>query len=199
MTMLKKNTVLAALLILPTLAGSALAAGPDELRYDYIDLGLTFGSVDTAGDDPDFTSFDVGGSWGVHQNFALFAGLSVGEIDTTFGNIDTTALSLGINPHFALSDRIDLVIPVAIEFADIDAGIASDDDTGYSIGIGIRALLSPSWELGVGVQHVDIFDGDDQSIAGSVRWHLSSLFSLSLGATASDDASALVLNGRFSF
>ena len=178
---------------------SAAAAGPDELRYDYLGVGVSFGEIDEVGGDVDFTGVAAAGSWGLHDNFALFAALGTGEIDTGFGDVDTTQLSVGINPHFPIANNVDIVIPVALEWADFDTAFGSYDDVGYSIGIGIRALLSPSWEMGIGVQHVDIFDGDDQNIAGNVRWHINDLFSVALGASYSDDASSVGFDVRFSF
>lgn len=177
----------------------ALAAEPPgELRYDYISLGLAFGEVDTVGDDVDFTTFAVGGSWGFHDNFALFGRLGAGEIET-FGDIDTTQLSVGINSHFPITEKIDIVIPVALEWTDFDADGFSDDDTGYSIGVGVRALLSPAWELSGGIQHIDIFSSSDQSLYANVRWHLTDLFSMGLGGEFGDDVSAVLFDARFSF
>jgi hypothetical protein len=187
------------LLLLPM---AAFAAPPDELRYNFIDIGLAAGEVESFGEDFDFGAAGVTGSWGVHKNFALFGRLGATVIDSGSNFVDdpeASEASLGINPHFALSKKVDLVIPLAVEWVDVDYGPFSDDDVGYSIGLGIRALLSPSWELSVGVQHIDIFNDDDQSIAGSVRWHIGDLFSLSLGATASEDATAVAFGGRFTF
>ena len=193
------NTFTRALLALAFLSTPALAdAPPAEIRYDFLDLGVTFGEVDTAGDDVDFSGFGVAGSWGFHKNIAMTAAIGVGEIDV-LGDVDTTELSVGITPHFALTDRLDLVIPVALEWAEFDGRGFSDDDTGYSIGVGIRWLINPAWELGAGIQHVDIFDGDDQSVSANVRWHLSRLFSLGLGGNIGDDASAVLFDARFSF
>ena len=174
------------------------AEPPAEIRYDYLDLGVTFGEVDSGGGDVDFSGLGMAGSWGFHDNFALFASLGRGEIDT-FGDIDTTELSIGINPHFPLAENLDLVIPVAIEWADFDAGAFSDDDTGYSIGIGVRWLINPAWEFGAGFQHVEIFDGDDQTVGANIRWHLNHLFSLGLGGNFGDDTTAVLFDARFSF
>lgn len=190
------RTLLLASLLAP---GAAFATGPDHLSYDNLDVFVTSGEVD---DDLDFTGFSVEGSWGFHQNFALFTRLGTSEIDlpSSFpADIESTEISVGINPHIALGENLDLVFPVGLEYADVDAGIVSDDDVGYSIGVGVRALLSPSWELAGGVQHMEIFDGDQQTINGSVRWHINDLFSLALGASAGDDVTAFSLGGRFSF
>lgn len=169
-----------------------------ELNYDFVDLGITFGEVDSPGNDVDFSTFDVNGSWGFHPNIALIGRVAVGEIDVA-GDIDTTELSIGVNPHFALTDKIDLVVPVAIEWAEYDASGFDDDDTGFSIGVGIRALATPAWEFNGGLRYVDIFGGDDLSVVGGARWHISSLFSLSADATIGDDASGVRFGGRFSF
>jgi len=193
------KTLSRALLPLAFASAPAFAAEPpSEIRYDFLDLGLAFGEIDTVGNDVDFTTAGIGGSWGFHRNIAMTASLGIGEIDT-FGDIDTTELSVGITPHFSLAENLDLVVPVALEWADYDAGAASDDDTGYSIGVGVRWLINPAWELGAGVQHVDIFDTDDQSVAANVRWHINRLFSLSLGGEFGDDASAVLFGARFSF
>jgi hypothetical protein len=193
---LRKTLIALALLVaLPALADQP----PDQIRYDYLDLGVTFGEVDTPGNNPDFTGFGIEGSWGFHRNIALFVGLGAGEIDTSGGNIDTTEASVGINPHFALTPKLDLVIPVALEFAEFDFGPFDDDDTGWSLGVGIRALPNPAWEFGAGIQHVEIFDSDDDVFSGLVRWHINHLFSLGLEVSAGDDSTAGTLTGRFSF
>lgn len=186
---------LTALLLVP--AASFAAPPPAELRYDFVGLGLTFGEVDTVGDDSDFTNFTVGGSWGFHENFALFGRVSGGEVEA-IGDVDTSQVSIGINSHFPITDTLDIVIPVAIEWADFDGPGFSDDDTGYSLGVGVRALLSPAWELSGGIQHVDVF-GSDQSLYVNARWHMTSLFSMGLGGEFGDDVSAILLDARFSF
>ena len=185
-----------ALLLSPAMV--LAAEPPAEIRYDYVDLGVTFGEVDTTGNDVDFSGFDVNGSWGFHPNVALIGGVGFGEIDTA-GDIETTEFSIGVMPHFPLTDKIDLVIPVAIEWAEYDAGAFDDDDTGYSIGVGIRALPTPKWEFGAGLQYVDIFSNDEVSVLGEARWHISSLFSLSLGGSIGDDTSGVRFGGRFTF
>lgn len=174
------------------------APPPAEIRYDYLDLGLNFGEIDSGAGDVDFTGLNMGGSWGFHDNFAMFVSLGTGEIDA-FNDVDTTEFSIGVTPHFPLTENLDLVIPVAIEWADFDAGPFSDDDTGYSIGVGVRWLINPAWEFGGGLRHIDIFDGDEQTLGASIRWHMSDLFSLGLGGEFGDDTTAVLLNARFSF
>lgn len=200
MKRIQLQSAAALLLAAATLSLSGVAAAeapPDALRYDFINVGLSLGEVDGPGD-PDFTSFGVGGSWGFHDNFALFAGLGFGEVDSVV-DVDSTEFAIGINPHFPIARNVDLVIPVALQWADFDGGGLSEDDTGYSIGVGVRWLVQPAFELGFGLNHVDIFDGDEQFFSASARWHINRLISLGGGATFSDDSSAVLLDARFSF
>ncbi|KPK55825.1 MAG: hypothetical protein AMS22_03140 [Thiotrichales bacterium SG8_50] len=182
---------------------SLAAPPPDEIRYSYIDLGLTGGQVDAGGVDFDFGTASVTGSWGVNKNIALFAGFAGGIIDVeSVGfccDIETSEFAIGINPHFALAKNVDIIFPIGALWAEFDDGFFIDDDTGYTIGVGIRALVHPRWELSAGVQHVEIFDDDDQSFGGSVRWHIVSLFSLALGVSFADDSESATLSARFTF
>ena len=178
------------------LAVPVLADPPvDRIRYDFLDLGVLVGETDS---NVDFSAIGIAGSWGFHDNFALIAGLGAGEIDTAV-SVDTTDAFIGLNPHFALTPKIDLVIPFKFLFSDVDGGFLSDDDTGYSIGFGIRALPNPAWEFNVGLEHEDIFGGDEQSLIGGVRWHTNHLFSLGFDLSVSDDAGSGLFTARFSF
>jgi hypothetical protein len=190
--------------VLALLSSFALASpAPDEIRYSYVDISLTGGQIDAGRDDFAYGQAGVVGSWGVSDNIALFAGTAAGVVDVESEgyccDIETSELALGINPHFPLAKNVDIVIPLAFQYAEFDDGRFTDDDTGYSIGLGIRALVHPNWELSAGIQHVEIFDDSDQTFGGSVRWHIVSLFSLALGAQVADDVKGVTFNGRFTF
>jgi hypothetical protein len=196
-----RRLTFAIIVAVPTI--SFAAPPPDNLRYSYVDLTVSGGEIEVLNIDIDTTQASVSGSWGVSNNIALFAGFSGGEVQTSevcfCTDIDTAGATLGINPHFEVANNVDIVIPVAFQWVELDDGFDKIDETGYSIGLGLRALVSPSWELGVGVTHVDIDDEDEQTVSGSVRWHIVELFSLAVGAGISSDAKSVGLNGRFTF
>jgi len=198
-----KQRLVTALLVFLVPCISLAAPPPDEIRYSYVDLGLTGGQIDAGFTDFDFGTASVIGSWGVNTNIALFAGVAGGTVDVESQgfccDIDTSEFTVGIIPHFALAENVDIVFPLGALRAEVDDGFFSDDDTGYTIGVGIRALVHPRWELSAGVSYVDIFDDDDQSFGGSVRWHIVSLFSLALGVSFADDVESAALSARFTF
>jgi opacity protein-like surface antigen len=194
--------VIAAVLMTP-----ALAAGPDELRYGYLDINLTGGEVDdlnSSAEDIDAGQFAVGGSIAVANNIAIFGELSYTVFDYEgespyYSDDEVTALELGINPHFSIGNNVDLIFPVSILRAEAEDCCYEDDDTGFTVGAGVRALLSPSWELEGLLNYTDIFDDDFTTLSGSVRWHMASAFSMSLGLSASDDSNSSTLGFRFTF
>jgi hypothetical protein len=108
--------VIAAVLMAP-----ALAAGPDELRYGYLDINLTGGEVDdlnSSAEDIDAGQFAVGGSIAVANNIAIFGGLSYAVVDFSGEGLgpdqEITAVEFGINPHFSIAPNVDLIFPVSI-------------------------------------------------------------------------------------
>lgn len=189
-----------ALLALLTISSSALAV--ENLNYNYIELGYETGEIDVLGTDIDATAFSGFGSYALTDSLAITAGAATGEVETSdhgpVPDVDTRDIALGLTPHFSLKENVDLVIPVAIHRAKAKAGTVSDSETGYSIGIGVRALVTDMVELAASVQHIDIED-DEQSIGGSARFHANESVSFALSASFGDDTSSVGISGRLSF
>jgi len=207
--MSKQLFIIVLVWLVPSLAWSA--APPNEIRYSYIEGYIGGGEVEVFGEDIDAVEYGISGSVAVHPNIALFAAIGGGKLETKevcdqfnldCPDLDVKQFAIGINPHFPLGDTVDIVIPVAYQWVELDAsGYESEDDSGYSIGLGLRALLTPAFELGVGVQHVDVGgeDGDTQTVGGSIRWHITELFSLAAGIEAGSDSREALLGARFTF
>lgn len=188
------------LIVAAGLPGIALAV--DELNYSYVEAGYLIGEVESSGQDVDFTRLGGTASYELTENFALFGTGFTGEVETTdIGaprDIDTRNLSAGLIAHFPLSKKMDLIVPMAIAYARARAGSNIQSDTGYSIAIGVRALVTEYIELAGALQHVDI-DDEEQSVTGSVRFHVNDIISVSLSGTAGEDADSLGVGARFSF
>lgn len=177
----------------------------DDIRYSFVDISLGVGEGEIGpGEDVDLVKFAVNGSWGLGNNIALFASSSATVFDNFENDDDCCDLTLseqsaGINPHFSLGGKVDIVIPIAFLRQEYENDFGESDDTGYSVGVGIRALVSSRWELAAEIRRVDIFEITDETVTGSVRWHINDLFSLAFGAEANDLDEAVTLAGRFSF
>lgn len=204
LTMNFRPLLLSALMLI---APAAFADKYDEPRYSYLDIVLGAGEIDSDFEsDLDYGAAALVGSVALGDYFAMFGSIGATVVDAydSDGFLDDDELEIveyqiGINPHIPLSKTVHIVIPVALIYADAEIDDFSDDDTGWTAGIGLRALVNPSLEMGLGVQHVDIFDGDEQSLAGSIRWHITGLFSLAGGVNVSDDSTGGSLSFRFTF
>jgi len=191
------------LITIALMLASGLVLAVDELNYTYVEGIYTTGEVDRMGADVDFNR--AGGliSYELTENFAAIASGLTGEIETTgIGaprDIDTRDLAIGLTAHFPLFDNADLIAPVAIHYAKARAGSIENSDTGYSIAVGIRALLTEYIEVEGAIRHFDIDDDDDQSLIGSARFHFTDALSLALTGQLSDDVNSVGLNGRFAF
>jgi len=180
----------------------ALANAVDQLQYTYVDAIYETGEIDVLGIDIDADGYGAGGSIAVSENIAITA--SVGKIDIETASLigrdtDSKAYSIGITPHLSVGNNIDLVIPIAIEKVELRAGsLINEDETGYSIGIGVRALVSEQIELSAGILHVDV-EEDDQGVGGSVRFHATQNVSAAIGAQYFGDSQSISLSGRFAF
>lgn len=178
------------------------AGAVETLQYTYVEAGFETGEIDVAGVDIDADGFGGAGSIAVSENIALTASAAKAEIETApyIGrDTDSKVFSIGVTPHFPLADNIDLVVPISIDRVDLRAGsFIDEDETGYSIGIGVRALVSSQIELEGEVIHVDVED-DDQGVAGSIRFHATDNLSAALGAQIFGDSQSIVFSGRFAF
>jgi len=192
--------------LLLSLSFAVSAEKPDELRYTYVNLDFTAGEIEDVyyGEDVDFGAFVVDGSIAVTDFLAIAGSIGAAVTDDICDyyycdDVETTTVQIGVVPHFSIGNNVDLVFPISALRVDVEGFGEDEDDTGYSVGIGIRALLNPSWELEAGITHVDVFDDDDQTFSGLVRWHISGLYSMSLGLSSNDDVNAATLGARFTF
>ena len=208
--MIKRYIILTSALLLPLTAHSAKS---NDIAYDSLDIGYTDYSTDTV----DAGSLTIGGSVSATNNLAIsgliegkvFDDASIGYYDYygnynyNYDNSTETFLSIGVIPHFPLGNKVDLIIPLNLIYSDYEKRGYSENDTGFSLGLGIRALVIPSLELGAQLTHTDIYSNDSQTFAASARWHISGLFSLALGVSNTDSTygktTASNFSMRFSF
>lgn len=184
-----KKLLIASVLALP------VAAMADGLSYNF--LQASYVNVDGDGGGK-ADGFDFSGSHLVGKNIFLQGGYSRVTIDGS--DIDVSAFNGGLGFRHGLTPTVDLNAGASVVFAEVDAGsFGSEDDTGYSLNAGLRALVAPQLELNGGVTYTDIFDEADTSFGIGAVFSFTPQIAVIGGAGFADDANTYSVGGRFMF
>jgi hypothetical protein len=185
-----RNALRSAIVAVAFMPMAAMAAGP---TYNYIDAAYLSIDVD---DGPTFDGFGVGGSFALTESFHVvgsYADVSKGPMSAT-----TSAVSLGYN--HSLNDITDLVARAGwVHGRAKISGFGSESDNGWSVEAGLRAMLSPQFELNGFITYVDLFDDDDTSLSVGGVYYLTHNIGLGAGVSFSDDATGWQVGFRFAF
>lgn len=182
-------------LVLLTL-GLSVSASAADFDYNYFTLG--YGTTDFDDINVDGDGFKAEGSFAINNRYHVFGNYDAAGLD--FG-IDATQFSAGLGLNHGLSDAVDLVARLSYEYAEVDAPlVASVDDSGIGLGVGLRVSASEQLELNAGIKYVDFGDGgDDTGFSAAGLYNFSDAFALSVGGSWSDDISSYTIGGRFYF
>jgi hypothetical protein len=183
-------------LALVPLSGAAVAEGFD---YSFVEGSYSQIDVDGLGDGD---GFGVGGSYAFTDSFHAFGSLESGEVDVDLGTlgsigVDVDTMKAGVGFNTPLAESVDLVASASY----LSMDLSGFDDSGYEVGVGLRAMASPAFELSGGIDYADvgdIMDGETSFSAGFL-YHFSDAVAVGAGGSWGDDISTYALNGRFSF
>lgn len=179
------------------ISGAAIADnGPN---YNYGEIGYT--RIDIDDFDADGDLFGVSGSVALTDLFHLFGSYDDGEVDGDFSReIDATQMEVGAGVNYALSDTVDLVGRISWVSVELDAGGFGDvDDDGLGLAGGVRAMITPQFELNGGISYVDIEDSDDTTLAIGGVYSFTDLLAVTAGAGFGDDANSYSIGLRLYF
>ncbi|MCR9259396.1 MAG: porin family protein [Pseudomonadaceae bacterium] len=175
---------------------SAPVLADQSMNYNYIEGSYIDTEIDN-GLDVDGDGFGLSGSVELGSNYFLTASYSAQEFD--FG-VDLDQKSIGFGGFMGLSDSVDLVGSINYVDAEIDTRFGSADDSGFGLGVGLRARVAPNVELEGGINYVDLDEsGDDTSLALGGRYYLTEAFALGAGVSFGDDVTSWNLGARFEF
>ncbi len=178
------------------LANAAMADdGPQytfaEVGYDWID----FDDLDADGD-----GFRINGSIAATEMVHLFASYQDGEIDAGIVDLDLSRMRLGAGVNIELSPTVDLVATAAWVRYDLDANaFGSDTEDGYALGVGVRAMVAPQFELNAGVNYEDVSDEDDTSLSVGAVYSFTDMFAVTAGASFGDNVTEYGIGARLYF
>jgi len=162
-------------------AGSGLSYNYAEVRF--VDRELDAG--------PDGDGFLLGGSYQVAPQFLITASYE----DLDYGrNRDASTLSIGGGYVHPLQEKIDVVGYASLIHVDSDF----DDDTGFGLAGGVRALVAPKFEVRATGNYVDVEDSDTFFDIGGDYW-ITEQFSAGLTVTVGGDADTITFGGRWFF
>lgn len=184
------------ILALVPLSGAAYAEGFD---YSFIEGSYSQIDVDGLGDGD---GLGFGGSYAFTDSLHAFGSFESGEIDVDLGTlgsvgVDVDTMKAGVGFNTPLSESVDLIASASY----LSMDLSGFDDSGYEVGVGLRAMASPVLELSGGIDYADvgdILDGETSFSAGFL-YHFSDAVAVGAGGSWGDDMSTYALNGRFSF
>ena len=181
------------LLSLVASSAAAVADGPD---YSYIQG--SYGQIEFDDIDVDGDGFGIAGSAALTERFHLFGGYTTADLGS---GIDLNQLEAGVGLNHPVSDTMDMVLSLAYVSAEVDAGgLGSADDSGYGLGIGLRGMLTPVFEVNGELQYVDFGDGgDDTGFGAGFLYSFTDQFAAGASGDWSDDFTTYQLNARFRF
>jgi hypothetical protein len=181
------------------LAGAAHAT---DLNYDYLQAG--YAEVDFDDIDEDLTAVSLGGSFLVAERIYLFGSYTDGQTDRfAGGRLETTGYTLGAGYRYGVGPQTDFNFAAAFEYADVEGTgglsfLGSDSESGYSLTVGVRHLVSEAFELDADVTYVDIADDDTILTVGGL-WHINPQVAVGLGYFTGSDAQGFEGGVRFKF
>lgn len=194
-------------LILAGLLAAPLASNAGAPSYNYLEGGYSKATQrDGNADDLDADGYYGRASGLVSDRVYLFGDYRHYSTDQVAGAYaETDAVNVGIGVRFPVSEQLDLLAGGGASFARIKprgtaANVFSEeDDSGYFVEGGARAMLTDALELNGGMRYTKVFDESETTgIVGAV-FH----FTPRLGASASyefgDDSNAYLVGARLGF
>ena len=151
------------------------------------------GGIDADGD-----GYSVGGSAAIGDSWFIFAGYGTSDLESV---VDLTVLTIGGGWHTSISPNTDFFAALGFADGEIDiSGLGSEDDTGYSVEVGVRSMVTEQLELSGSVSQVDFDDfGDGTTINAGLWYTLSGNLALGLGASFEDDVTSYGVGIRLYF
>ena len=181
------------------LAVSATAQA--DISYDYIEAGITRGSIDAAGGDIDQDGWLVGGSFSAAKPLAIRPYVAGSTAEILGFDVDSFSVGADLIFHHQMAAGLDgLVFAGAADVEyDIDALGISDSDTGTRGGLGVRYAASDVVELSAAAYAQNSFDAGDNVLQVGMQGNLSPKVSVGLSYSTMEDISEVTGYARLNF
>jgi hypothetical protein len=186
-------------LMIAMLAGlGSVVVYADGPAYNYVGIGYVRIDVDGIDDNP--TGYGLIGSVELTPDFYLSGDYSSASADVFGISVDVSQYDFAVGYKYSMQENTDLTFEVGYAHAKAESGGIGISDSGYSLGVGVRSMLSDAFEAGAGVDYVDLGDmGDDTSFEIYGTYTVAN--NVDVGATFStgSDSNMFTLGVRFTF
>lgn len=189
-------------LITNTIAISALtlfgltSVNADTFNYNYAQIGYSF-----------INDFDidqgikVSGSYDVVDNINVLG--SFFKSTSTDSKIvdDLDVYTLGVGYHVDMSDSTDFLAEIGLLNSSVSTKVGSNDDSGYTLSVGVRHKLKDNIELSARFDHQNTDNVTDNIFTLGSRYYFKSNWSLGFGFNTGADNGSEGITGdlRYQF
>lgn len=153
-----KKSILAIALL--TCSSAALAEGPNwntaSVSYLDTDFATDYGDVG-------FDGVGLNGSFAFNDNWLVVADYQGISAEENGSELELDFTSVGVGFYKQISETTDFYTTLTSEHMKLSASVydssASESESGVGAGLGIRSMLTPSFEVDASVSYL-VFDGE---------------------------------------
>ncbi|NMP15176.1 outer membrane beta-barrel protein [Thalassotalea sp. Y01] len=194
---MKKLTTIASLVTLSFASFASAAAESPNWRF--IEGSYVSAEVDDSDIDYEPDGFGIAGSTLIGENVILGASYSSVSDDIYGIDVDLMQGEAHLGYRYGATATTDIFGKVSYQYIELEADSESIDDSGYGLHLGVRSMLTPSFELGAEIAHIDIDDETDTILSASAYYHINESFSIGLGYAVADEIDTMSASARLSF
>ena len=176
-------------------AGSATNSHAADFKYNYVEGAYEI--IDLNG--PDADAARLIGSYEITPQLNVVGEYATGNIDNPAGgsDLDYQEAAIGLGYHTGIAPKTDFTANVKVVNQDTDL---TGNDTGYSVGIGLRHMLMDKLEVDADIDYIDVNKDDDTRLKVGARYYINETISAGVGYSASDkDVDTVSGNIRWNF
>lgn len=177
-------------------AQTAKTAPVSPFSYNFIEAGYFRSNLE--GVKQDAEGWGIRASYDVVPNVNLIGAFKYRSTDFGSGELEITDYIVGIGSHHAVHPKADAYGSFDFRYQEFDTPGKSENDTGYGITGGIRALPHQRLELDAAITYSYVATSDTE-LGLLARGYITEKISLGAGVAFSDDATNYTLGLRVNF
>ena len=141
-----------------------LTAGAADLQWTYLDV--RYDGYEEPGADGD--GYGIGGSYALGDAYYLLGAYDTFGLEAFGFDVDATMWRVGFGTHRAVNDSAEFFSEFTYEAIEVSVLGFSADDNGYGFRLGLRGMVTDSFEASGGIRYVDTGFSDTLLSLGAV-------------------------------